>query len=181
MPDTAVGEHPGKSFVARVGPGVVADQSLRLDSPLGEVGETAFDEAGHGCGFVVTVELAVGVAGVVVDERVHPFVADPQPPLRTGRVTIAGDGVSGPAETNEALAVDVEQIARTGPLVAARLLAWLPRNAGDPLAPKRPPDGGMRVPGLAGDQSRPPTRAASRRADPLLLSGRQQPRRTTRP
>src|SRR5437764_14611157 len=127
MPDAAVGEQPGKSSVARVCPGVVADQPLRLDPVLGEVGEAAFDEARHRCGFLVAVELAVGVAGVVVDERVHPLVADPHPPLPTGPATIAGDGVARPAETDETLAVDVEQIAGTGPLVAARLVTRLPR------------------------------------------------------
>src|SRR5437870_5335895 len=145
------------------------------------MGETALDEAGHRGGFLVTVELAVGVAGVVVDERVHPFEADPHPQLSAGAVAVTGDGVAGPAETDEALAVDVEQIAGAGPLVAAGLLARLSRNAGDPGAAKRSPNGRMRMPSLARDQPRPPTSAASGGADPLLLNGRQQPRAAARP
>ena len=130
---------------------------------------------------LVAVELAVGVAGVVVDERVHPLVADPHPFLGAGAVAVAGDGVAGPGEADEAFAVDVQQIAGAGPLVAAWLLARLPRRPRDPGPLERPPDGRVRMPGLAGDQPWPPAGAAPRRADPLLLDGRQQPRAAVRP
>jgi hypothetical protein len=43
---------------------------------------------------------------------VHPL-------LGAAAVAIAGDGVAGAAEADKALAVDVEKIARTGPLVGA--------------------------------------------------------------
>jgi hypothetical protein len=105
---------------------VVGEQSFRLDPVGGEVRKATLDEGGHRRGAVVAVELAVGVAGVVVDEGVHPFVADPHPLLLAAYVAVASDGVAGAAEADEALAVDVQQIARTGPLVEAWPLAWLP-------------------------------------------------------
>jgi hypothetical protein len=64
-----------------VGEGVVRKESLRLDPELGEVGQRPFEAAGHGVGAFVRVQLPVGVAGVVVDDRVHPLVADPHPLL----------------------------------------------------------------------------------------------------
>jgi len=65
---------------------------------------------------------------VVVDDRVHPLVADPHPLFTTGSMPVAGDRVAGTAEADEALAVDVQQITGTRPLVEARLLARLPRR-----------------------------------------------------
>src|SRR5438093_282886 len=102
-----------------VGEGVVGEQSLRLDRELQEVCERALDEAGHGVGAFVPVQLAVGVAGVVVDDRVDPLGADPHPLLLAAAVAVAGDGVSRSAETDATFAVDVQQIARAGPLVQA--------------------------------------------------------------
>ena len=112
--------------------GVVGEQPLRLDPVRRVEGEAAFDEAGHGCGALVVVDLAVREPGVVVDERVHPLVADPLTLLGAGNVPVAGDGVAGPAETDETLRVDVQQIAGAGPLVATRLLAWRLRGSRDP-------------------------------------------------
>jgi hypothetical protein len=129
------GEQPSERLVAGVGPGVVADQPLYLDSVCGEVGEAALDEAGHRLGFLVAVELAVGVAGVVVDDRVHPFEANPHPQLSASAVAVTRDGVAGTAEANKPFGVDVEQVARAGPFVAAALLAWLLRRPRDPGAP----------------------------------------------
>jgi hypothetical protein len=106
--------------------GVVGEQPFWLDPVLGEVRQCALDEAGDRVRPLVWVQLAVGVAGVVVDDRVHPLVPDPHPLLLAGAVTVSGDGVTGPAEADEALAVDVQQIARTRPLVQARPLARLP-------------------------------------------------------
>jgi hypothetical protein len=48
--------------------------------------------------------------------------------LGAGRVPITGDGVTGPGETNEAFRFDVQQVARAGPLVAARRFARLARR-----------------------------------------------------
>src|SRR5438105_15071276 len=126
MPDPPAGEELGERPVARVRPGVVAEQPLRLDSVAGVEGERAFDEAGHGRGTLIRVQLAVGEPGMIIDERMHPFVADSHPFLSARAVAVAGDRVSRPGETDEALAIDVEQVAGAGPLVAARLLTRLP-------------------------------------------------------
>ena len=131
---------------------------------------------------LVAVELAVGVAGVVVDERVHPLVADPHPLLGAGAVAIAGDGVAGAGEADEALAVDVQQIAGTGPLVAAAACSRACLGGREmPARLQCSPDGRMRMTGLAGDQPRPPARATPCRADPLAARRRQQPRAAVRP
>src|SRR5207244_8578175 len=94
---------------------------------------------------------------------------DPQPPLGTAAVAVASDGMTGTCEADEAFAVDVQQVTGTGPLVATRPLARLLGPPRDPLPLERPPDGRVRVPGLAGDQPRTPTGAAPGGADPLLL------------
>ena len=139
-------------------------------------GEPALEEGGDGRRPFVWVELAVGEPRVIVDERVHELVADPHPLLGARHVPVAGDRVPGPQEASEALAVHVQQIAGAGPLVQARPLPRLPRRTRDPRPPERPPDGRVRVPGLAGDEPRPPARATPGRADPLLLRPRQKPR-----
>jgi hypothetical protein len=97
--------------------------------------ECALDEGGDGVGALVWVELAVGVAGVVVDDRVHPLVADAHPFLRPCPLAITGEGVAWAAEADEALAVDMQQITGTGPLVEPWLLAQLPRWPRDPRPP----------------------------------------------
>src|SRR5215204_3978860 len=110
-----------------------------------------------------------------------PLIADPHSFLGAGHVAIAGDGVAGTTEACEAFAVDVQQVAGARPLVQAWPLARLPRRSRDPSTAERPPDRRMPMTGLAGDQPWPPAGAAPGRTDPLLLSGRQQPRRAVRP
>src|SRR5665213_710074 len=117
-----------------VAPGVVGEHLLRPDAELGEVGQAAFDEGGHGHRSFVAMQLAVGVTGVVVDERVHPFVADPLSFLGTRCEAVAG----------------------AGPLIQPRRLALLLRRARDPGSSERPPDGRVRMTDLASDQSWPP-------------------------
>ena len=125
--DRSFGEQLAQRAVVAVGPGVVAHQPLHVDPVAGEVSEAPLDEGGHGRRFLVAVEFAVGVAGVVVDERVHPFVADSLPLVGGRHVSVAGDGVTGPGEADEALAVDVQQVARTRPLIEQWPLARCPR------------------------------------------------------
>src|SRR5204862_3221672 len=117
----------------------------------------------------------------VVDERVHPLVADPQPLLRAAALAVTGDRMARTAETNKALALDVQQIARAGPLIEAGLLTRLPGRPRDPSPSQRPPDGRVRTAGLAANQPRPPTRAPPDATDPLLLRRRQKPRLPMRP
>src|SRR5258708_8025429 len=122
----------------------------------GVVGESALDEAGHGRCFLVAMELGVAEPGVVVDERVHPLVADPHPFLGAAAVAITGNGMTGPAEPDEAFGVDVEQITWAWPLVAAWLLARLLRPPWDPCPSARPRDRRMPMTRLAGAQPRAP-------------------------
>jgi hypothetical protein len=58
------------------------------------------------------VELAVGEPRVIIDEGVHPLVADTHPFLGAADVAVACDGVTGPAEAGEALGVGVKQVTR---------------------------------------------------------------------
>jgi hypothetical protein len=107
-------------------------QALSESSRFGSIPSSAkwasarSTKPGHGVGPLVLVQLAVGVAGVVVDDRVHPFVPDPHSLLGAGGVPVAGDCVAGTAEADEAFAVDVQQIAGAGPLVQTWLFARLP-------------------------------------------------------
>src|SRR5579884_3921433 len=94
--------------------------------------EAALDEAGHRHSSFIAVQLAVGVARVIVDERVHPLVPNPRPLLRPGAIAIAGDRMPRATETGKTLGIDVQQITGARPLVAAGLLARLPRRPRDP-------------------------------------------------
>jgi hypothetical protein len=91
--------------------------------------QAAFDKASHGLGLLVSVQLAVGQARVIIDQRVHPLIADPHPYLCAGFVAIAGDGVTGPGEPREALGIDVQQITRARPLISPWLVAGLTRRS----------------------------------------------------
>jgi hypothetical protein len=115
--------------------------------PWGGVeGEAALDEGGDRRGALIGVEFAVGQPRVVVDERVHPLVADTLALLGAAHVPVAGDGVAGPREAGEALAVDVQQIAGAGQLVQPWPLTRLAGRSRDPSPLERPPDGRVRMP-----------------------------------
>jgi hypothetical protein len=64
----------------------------------GEDGEAAGDEGADGRRALVGVELGVGQARMVVDERMDVLVADGLAPLRAGAVAVARDRVPGPRE-----------------------------------------------------------------------------------
>ena len=76
-------------------------------------------EGGDGACPLVGVQLAVGQAGVVVDDGVGVLVAD------TGRVVvaIAGLGVTGLVEAGVALGVHVQKGAGARPLIPAHRLS----------------------------------------------------------
>jgi len=78
-----VGEQLRQGAVARVDEGVVREQPLWLDPVRGIEGETLLEEAGDRRRPLVAVELALGQPRMIVDERVHPLVSDPQPLLGT--------------------------------------------------------------------------------------------------
>jgi hypothetical protein len=60
MADAVASEQLAQGAVLDVAEGVVGQQSFGDDAVVGEAGERAFDEAGHGCGCLVVVELDVG-------------------------------------------------------------------------------------------------------------------------
>src|SRR5262245_50709084 len=72
----------------------------------------------------------------------------------------------------------MQQIGGAGPLVQPLPLTRLLRRPPDPRPPHRPPDGRVRMAGLAGDQPRPPAAAPPGRPDPR---SRSQPSRGTSP
>jgi hypothetical protein len=66
-----------------------------------EEGEGSFDEAGHGLGLLVGVELDVGEPRVVVDDRVREVVADPRlgaHPAAAVVRAVTRDPMTGPPE-----------------------------------------------------------------------------------
>ena len=77
MADAVPGEQLAQRAVAAVDKCVVGEQSFRPDAVICLEGKAALDEGGHRRRPLVAVELAVGEPRVVVDERVHPFLADP--------------------------------------------------------------------------------------------------------
>ena len=87
------------------------------------------------------------------------------------RAAIAGDGVTGPPEPRVLLDVDVDQVAGARPLIAAHLAAPLRGRARRAVANEDRVHRGVRDPGRAGDQSRPPARATALPADPQLEIG----------
>src|SRR5712691_4577292 len=98
MADAAAGEQLTERAVLDVAEGVIGHQPLGDDAVLGKEAERPLEEAGYRRRLLVVVELDVGEAGAVVDDRVRVVVADPgldaPPAQRLGAV--AGDPVAGP-------------------------------------------------------------------------------------
>jgi hypothetical protein len=155
-----------------VGERVVGHHALGDDSVGEEPVQRAAGEGGDGGGSLVVVDLRVGQAAAVVDDRVH--VLEAHPPRALGAVT--GQRVAGRLELPEALDVHVQQLAGARPLVAndRRPGAGLgPRAAS---AAQHPMHRRVRPTDLDGQASRAPPGPAAQLADPPLLVGRH-PRR----
>ena len=164
----------------RVAPGAVGHQSAALDVVAGEPGEGAFHERGDGRRVLIAKELAIGQAGVVIDDGVEVVVAERVVAL-TFVTTIAGDRMAWPAEPRVALDVHVQQISRARPLVAheRRLRrSWGARAA---VTAQDRVNGRMRHPCLARDQPRPPACALARLTHQGLYLRRAATRRAVRP
>src|SRR5439155_22223766 len=158
--------------------GVVGHQPLGDDPVLGVEGEDALEEGGHGCCFLVGVDLGVGEPGVVVDECVHEVVAYPRlspHPLTGALRAVTGDAVARSQETGIAAGVHVQQIAWARPLIAIGRLPLRSRRPREPEATQHLPDRRVREAGRAGDQARPPARLAAAVADRAFASARQPP------
>ena len=81
----------------------------------------ALEEGGDGGGFFVGEQLAVGQAAVVVEHGVEVVPAHQVAGIPAGLRAIAGNSVARATKARIALDVDMDQIARTGPLIAHRL------------------------------------------------------------
>ena len=97
-----------------VGERVVGHQPLGDDAVVEEPVERALGEGGDSDGGLVVVDLAVGQAAAVVDDRVHVLPAD----AARAAGAVAGDGVPGLLEAAELLGVHVQKLARARPQIA---------------------------------------------------------------
>jgi hypothetical protein len=93
---------------------------------LGEEAKRAFEEAGGGRSALIRVDLRVGPAGVVIDDRVH--VIDAVVMVTVLAVAVAGDAVTRPLEARVLADVHVQEIAGARPLVPVRRFACQPRR-----------------------------------------------------
>src|SRR3954452_7718506 len=165
--DVLLGEEVAQRGVVRVGPGAVGHQPPRADAAAGKPGQRALDERRDRRGALVCEQLAVGQAGVIVDDGVEVVVAERVAALHLG-APVAGDGVPGAAEARVALDVHVQEITRTWPFVANDLLAPGPRRARATVALEDRADRRVRDAGLGDQQPRAPARPLTRLADVLL-------------
>src|SRR6266508_53824 len=181
--DPLAGEQLAQRAVLGVGEGVIAHQPPRSDAVALVEGECSLEEAGHGRCPLVAMELDIGEARVVVDDRVRKVVAD-QPlgvrRLAPARGAVSGDRVTGPLEAGVAADVDVQQVAGARPLVAVGRLPWRARGPGDAGPLEHLPDRRVREACDARDQPRPPARLPPASADPLLQLGRELARAAAR-
>ena len=182
--DAAAGEELAQRAVLHVAEGVVGHEPLGRDFPRGEEGERPLDEGGHRRGPLVRMELDVGQARVVVDDRVRVVVADarfrPHPVARALRA-VARDGVPGPREARRAGDVHVQEVARAGPLVAVGGLLQRPRRPRDPRPAQHLPDGRVGEAGRGRNEPRSPACRLAAGADALLELGSELARAAARP
>jgi hypothetical protein len=93
----------------------IGHEPLDADAQCREVGAGAFEEGADASGALVGEHLRVGEAGAVIDADVQELPAG-----ATGAGgAIAVDAVAGALDAAELLDVDVDELARCGPLVAA--------------------------------------------------------------
>src|SRR5205807_6505561 len=106
--DGVSGEQLSEAAVVDVGEVVVGLQPSGRDPVAGEELQGAFNEGGDGGGLLVVVQLAVGQAGVVIDDRVAELPAGPVALLLGGPVALPGDPVPRPGEPPRALDVHLQ-------------------------------------------------------------------------
>src|SRR6266508_1548897 len=173
--NASLGEQRGEGAAVRIAPGVVGHQSAAADTELLEVREGALEEGDDGLRAFVGQQLDIGVAGVIVDDRVRVVVTDAGTALDAAAVALARDGVTGGEEARIASDVHVQQVARAGPLVAAGRFAPSARAGSQAVAAQHLRDRRVRVREFERQQPRPPAGAAPSGADPPLLADREQP------
>jgi hypothetical protein len=164
LPDQEIGQ----GAVLRIGPGVVALQPLGLDPVGAKEGDRPLHEADHRRAPLVAMQLGVGEAGVVVDNRVSELVSHPFAHLRTAAGAVAGHRVAGTGEASKALGVRLQQVARAGPLETAHRLLRGGRPAREAAPEKAAGDSRVGDAELGGDQPRPPAGAPALFADAVV-------------
>lgn len=92
---------------------------------------------------------------MIIDQAVHPLIADSLPLLGAGGMPIAGDGVTGAGESGEPVRVHMQQVSGARPRVAARRFPWHAWETRQVSAPQCSPRRGMGMAGLTRDQPRP--------------------------
>src|SRR5215207_4160299 len=130
------------------------------------------------------MELDIGEARVVVDDRVREVVADQLLRVRRpvpARGAVSSDGVAGALEAGEAADVHVEQVPGAGPLVAVGGLPRRALGARDAGSLQHLPDRRVREARERGDEPRSPTRLPAAGADSLLQLGGELARARVRP
>jgi hypothetical protein len=133
-----LGEQSSERPVVGVGPGVVGHDPLRLYAQGGKPVQRPPDERGHGVGALIGVQLAVGQAGVVIDDGVGMLMPTPRLFLGEGLVADSGDGVARSQESGVALGVHMQEVARARPLVPAGRVARRPRSSRKAMPPRQP-------------------------------------------
>jgi len=113
MPHLVVGEHGGKDMGA-VRRAVVGHHAGHANPAGGEVAERARQEARGDRLRLIGQNLGVGEARAVVDRHVHGLPAD----AAHAGSPVAVDAVPGAADLAQLFDVQVQQVARGGPLVA---------------------------------------------------------------
>ena len=177
-----LGERVAELVAGRVALGVVAHDRLRraaalLAHPRGGASQRGRD----GDRVLGAVDLAVGQAGVVVDDADDLDLAGARR-VRVRLAAVAVRPVAGPVELGQLERVDVQQRAGLGPLIAARglrpLAATLARHA---VTLEHLPDRRAMPPGQELQLHRPPVGLLARGQDRLLGLDAQRPRTRARP
>jgi hypothetical protein len=108
---------------------VVGHKPLGVDAVASKERECSTGKRGDRRRALVWVQLGVGQAAVVVDDRVGELPTWAVAFLGEGSKPVAGQSVPGADKARELLDVHVQQIARAGPLVADDLAAVGRRTA----------------------------------------------------
>jgi len=139
---------------------VVGEDALDLDAVAAVEGDRAVQERDRGCCFLVSEDLGVGEAAVVVDADVDELPAD-RAAVAAGGVSAARPVAARRASTNafagaardpaELFDVDVDELAGSRALIPDRLLEAEPAKSAHPQPLQDPGNGRERHPQRLGD------------------------------
>ena len=134
---------------AAVAGAVVGKETLDLDPELSEEGESGEEKGDGALRALVREELGEGDAGVIIDGDVKVL---PTGAAGVIALAVAGDAMAEALDAGELLNIEVDEFARSGPLVAAQRWRRLQgAQALETVAAQQTRDGGLGELGLAGD------------------------------